>query len=104
MSDARHELSMQLATGFAAMCLDYLPVVEEGVRRSNQKISFGTKIEFWSENGLLRGRMTSSPPKIPARKRPRIDFVLQMTQEGQLEFVFEGTPKEMEDHRNGADE
>ena len=60
MSDARHELSMQLATGFAAMCMDYLPVVEEGLRRTDQRISFGAKVVFWKDkDGALRGRRSS---------------------------------------------
>ena len=96
MSDARHELSMQLATGFAAICLDYLPVMEEAVRRSSTKTSFGVRVEVWKDfkAQAIRGRLTSNPPKIAAEARKSVDFLLQMNSGGQLEFIFEGTPGE----------
>jgi len=94
--DARRELSMQLATGFAAMCLDYIPVMEEGIRRTSQRIGFSAKVELWrSEDGLIQGRLSSSPPKIPTEARPRVDFVLQVARDGQLEMLFEGTTQEL---------
>lgn len=95
--DARRELSMQLATGFAACCLDYLPVMEEAVRRSSKHVSFTAKVEFWRDaSGVILGRLSSSAPKIPVDSREKIDFVLQMDRSGQLELVFEGTHRQME--------
>ena len=87
---------MQLATGFAKICLGYLPTVEEGVSRSNAKISFGTKVSMWrNEDGSIQGSLTSTPPKIPCAPRPKIDFVLQFDGDSQLELIFEGTPREL---------
>ena len=100
---ARRELAMQLATGFAAACLDYLPVIEEGVRRTSQRIGFSARVEVWrNPDGLIQGRLSSSPPKIPAEARPRVDFVLQMDSSGQLELVFEGTPQQMKKQIEGG--
>ena len=87
---------MQLATGFAAACLDYLPVIEEGVRRTSQRIGFSARVDVWrNSDGVIQGRLSTSPPRIPAEARPRIDFVLQMDSGGQLELVFEGTPQQL---------
>ena len=93
---ARRELAMQLATAFAAAALDYLPVIEEGVRRTSQKIGFGARVDVWrNREGVIQGRLSTSPPRIPAEARARIDFVLQMDNSGQLELVFEGTPQQL---------
>lgn len=100
---ARSELALQLATGFAAMVMDYLPIIEEGVRRSSQRISFSARVEVWrNKDALIQGRLSSSPPKIPAPARPRVDFVLQMDRGGQLELVFEGTPQQMRKQIKGG--
>ncbi len=94
--EARKQLAMQLATGFAAACMDYLPVIEEGVRRTSQRIGFGARVEIWrGSDGMILGRLSTSAPRIPAETRPRVDFVLQMDTGGQLELVFEGTPKQL---------
>ena len=86
-----------LATGFAACCLDYLPMMEEAVRRSKQHVSFTAKVEFWRDpSGAVLGRLSSAAPKIAAESRPKVDFVLQMDRGGQLELVFEGTRRQME--------
>jgi hypothetical protein len=44
---------------------------------------------------MILGRLSTSAPRIPAETRPRVDFVLQMDTGGQLELVFEGTPKQL---------
>jgi len=94
--DRRKELAMQLATGFAGIALDYLPAMEEGVRRSGKKISFSARVEVWQEDDLILGRLASTAPKIPTHSRPNVDFVLQMDRNsGQLELIFEGTPRAM---------
>ncbi len=92
---ARRELSMQLATGFAAACLDYLPVMEEGVRRTSQRIGFTANVSIWrNKDGVIQGRLSTTPPKIPTKARAKVDFILEMNSDGQLGLTFEGTPKE----------
>ena len=87
---------MQLATGFAAACFDYLPVIEEGVRRTSQRIGFSARVDVWrNSDGGIQGRLSTSPPRIPSEPRAKIDFVLQMDTGGQLELIFEGTPQQL---------
>ena len=94
---------MQLATGFAAMCMQYLPVIEEGVRRTRERIGFAARVEVWrGQDGVIQGRLSSSPPRIPVERRPRVDFVRTSADGGQLELVFEGTPKQMRDGDKGG--
>ena len=96
-SEARKHLAMQLATGFAADCLQYLEAVEESLQRTSGKISFGTRVSVWrNDDGIIQGRLSSQPPKIPVAKRPPIDFVLRSVDEGQLELLHEGPPRTVE--------
>ena len=100
--ETRKQLAMQLATGFAAACLEYLPVIEEGVRRTSQKIGFGARVEVWrNSDGVIQGRLSTSPPRIPAEARAKVDFVLQLDDAGQLELLFEGTPQELKKRIEG---
>ena len=101
--EARRQLAMQLGTGFAAACLDYLPVIEEGVRRTNQRIGFTARVEIWrNPDGVIQGRLSSSPPRIPSEGRPRVAFVLQMDRAGQMEMIFEGTPQQQNEKIEGG--
>ena len=97
-SGKRRELSLQLATQFAGLCAEYLDVVEEAVQRTDQVVSFSARVSVWrTEEGVIRGRLSSSPPRIPARKRDPIDFVLAIDSGGQLELVFEEAPRQTEE-------
>lgn len=93
---------MQLATGFAAACMQYLPAIEEGVRRTSQRIGFSARVEVWRSDGVIQGRLSTSPPRIPTEARAKIDFVLELDAGGQLELVFEGTPQEVKRQLKGG--
>ncbi len=101
--DSRKQLAMQLATGFAAACMEYLPVIEEGVRRSHQKIGFSAKVQVWrSSDGVIHGTLSTSPPRIPTEPRPKVEFTLELDQIGQLELVLDSTPRKKKKQIDGG--
>ena len=96
MSQNHHEIAMRLGTGFAVIVEQYLGKVIDSVKSTDKPISFGATVTFRPEKGLVRGTLRTRAPKIPVKDMDAVEFTLQLDASEQLEFLFAGTPKELQ--------
>ncbi len=96
MSDEHHDIAMRMGTGCAVIVEQYLPKVIETVKITDQPVSFGMTLTFRRDkSGVVRGSLRTRPPKIPQPPVEQMDFVLELNQAEQLQFLFAGTPEQM---------
>ena len=98
MSQNHHEIAMHLGTQFAVYVEQYLGKVIDSVKATDKPISFGATVTFRPHKGVISGSMRARAPKIPVKDLDAINFVLQLDQASQLEFLFPGTREEMVAH------
>ena len=79
---------MQIATGFAADCLEYLGPIEDSISRSSNRVSFTARVSFWrSSEGEICGELKSSPPRVLAPARKAVSFAVETDQDGSFRLV-----------------
>jgi len=82
---------MQIATGFAADCLEYLGPIEDSISRSSNRVSFTARVSFWrNADGDICGELKSSPPRVLAPSRQSVQFVVEADDDGSFRLSSEG--------------